>query len=181
MSIDSVIDALIDRVFEREGTTYENVEHDRGGPTKYGITLGRLRSERGRDKTWEDVRDLTADEAREIYKDAYFRRPKIDQLPEEIVEFVFDTYVTSGTWAVKLLQYVLVDAGFDLTVDGEVGVETIEAAEMAQEGMGADLLRALIVERTHFFGRIVANSGAQGKFLRGWVNQRALEFWRRAV
>ncbi len=181
MSRESVIDELITRVFAREGTTYENVKHDRGGPTKYGITLGRLRTERGRHMTWQDVRDLTADEAREIYKDAYFRRPRIGELPEEIIEFVFDTYVTSGTWAVTILQQTLRDAGFDLSIDGVIGAQTIEAAEIAQRDMQHDLLLALIVGRTHFFGRIYANDARQGKFIRGWVNQRAYKFWTAAV
>lgn len=178
MTNDALIDELISRIFEREGRKYENVKNDRGGPTKYGITLGRLRTERGRHMTWQHVRDLTEDDAREIYRDAYFRRPRIDQLPDSIVEFVFDGFVTSGTWSIKFLQEVLRDAGFEITVDGEVGIETIEAAEMAVEAMGKDLLRAIVIERTHFFGRIVAGREDQGKFIRGWVDQRAHAFWR---
>lgn len=178
MAIPAYINKLLDGIIEREGRTYENVKHDRGGPTKFGITLGRLRTERGKHITWEDVRDLTEDEARNIYYDAYFRRPGLEKLPEQIVPFALDFYVTSGTYAIKCLQNVLSDVGFDLTADGVIGPLTAEAAEAAQEAMGDDLLRAYIVERTHFFGRIVATRANQGKFLRGWVNQRSRTFWR---
>lgn len=177
MSIPDHINKLLDGIIAREGRTYENVKHDRGGPTKFGITLGRLRTERGKHMTWEDVRDLSEDEARQIYYDAYFRRPGLDKLPAQIMPFALDFYVTSGTWAIKCLQNVLSDVGFELTADGVIGPMTAEAAEAAQEAMGDDLLRAYIVERSHFFGRIVANDASQGKFLRGWLSQRARLFW----
>jgi len=171
------IDALITKVIEREGRTYENVPGDRGGPTKFGITIGRLRTERGRNKTAEDVRNLTEDDARQIYRDAYIHRPKLDQLPQEILEFAYDWYTTSGTWAIKGLQDLLNDMGAGLAVSGVVDADTVDAAFAAQEAMGTDFLKAYVVERTHFFGRIVANSAGQGKFLRGWINGRSRPFW----
>jgi lysozyme family protein len=174
------IDTLITKVIDREGRAYENVANDRGGPTKFGITLGRLRTEWGRHCTADHVRNLTEEQARKIYRDAYFVRPRIDQLPEQIVEFVFDSYVTSGTWGIKFVQRVLADVGFDMPEDGVVSAEVVDAAEKAQAAMGRDFLRALIVERANFFGRIVANDGSQGKFLRGWINQRAAKFWESA-
>jgi lysozyme family protein len=171
----SIQDILTD-IIDREGRTYENVPGDRGGPTKFGITLGRLKTERGH-ASWEDVRSLTETEARDIYYRAYFERPQIDNLPPEIQPFILDWYVTSGTWAIKGLQDVLRDLGIDLKADGVIGNLTLDAAQAAQDGMGEDLLRALIVERAHFFGRIVANDEGQGKFIRGWINGRIVPFW----
>jgi lysozyme family protein len=174
-----LIENLITKVIVREGgLRYENVSGDRGGPTKAGITIGRLRTERGRHMTADDVAALTEDDVRAIYKSAYFTRPKIDQLPESIIEFAFDWYVTSGTWAVKGLQDLLNDAGFGLPVDGVLGADTLDAAHAAAQGMGDDLLRAYVIERTHFFGRIVDNDESQGKFLRGWINGRSKPFWK---
>jgi lysozyme family protein len=178
MSIPPHVDVILDKIIKREGRTYENVKHDKGGPTKFGITLGRLRTERGRHMTWENVRDLTEPEARAIYYDAYFKRPRIGELHPVVMEAVFDCYVTSGTWAIKLLQQILGDLGFDVRVDGELGEETLDAVDKAADAMGDDLRRAYAVERTHFFGRIVANNSTQGKFLRGWINQRSRPYFK---
>lgn len=178
MDIPHNINAIITKIIDREGRKYENVKHDKGGPTKFGITLGRLRTEFGRHKTWEDVRDLTEDEARQIYYSAYFLRPKIGELPPVIMEAVLDFYVTSGNWAIKVLQELLTDVGFDLRIDGVLGALTLDACDKAAEGMGEDLRRAYAVSRAHFFGRIVANNATQGKFLRGWLNQRARPYFK---
>lgn len=175
------IEKIIDGILVREGSHYTNHPADRGGPTKYGITLGRLQTERGKHKTADDVRALTEEGAREIYRDAYFKRPGIDKLPDSIVEFAMDFYTTSGTWMTQRLQMLLNDLGFNLRVDGVIGAATADAARRAVDTMGDDFLRALIVERTHFFGRIVANDGSQRVFLRGWVNQRSHKFWKEAA
>lgn len=182
MASDAYIQQLITRVIQKEGLYYVNHPNDRGGPTYAGITLSRLRSERGAHITAEDVKRLTESEVRKIYADAYFKRPRIGELPDSIVEFVFDGYVTSGTWAIKHLQQVLNDAGHQLRVDGVLGGLTLAAAEEAEKRMGADLLRALIVERTHFFFRIAAGRPDQNVFLRGWITKRAHDpFWKGAV
>jgi len=174
----STVESIIDDIIKREGRVYENVAHDKGGPTKFGITLDRLRTERGRHITWENVRDLTEKEARAIYLDAYYHRPGIDKLPVEMQSPVMDWYVTSGTWAIKGLQNLLRDIGFDVPVDGSLGADDYEATENALEAMGADLVSAYAVERTHFFGRIVANNASQGKFLRGWINKRSRPYFK---
>lgn len=174
MSVESIIDDII----KREGRTYENVANDKGGPTKFGITLDRLRTERGRHIDWQNVRDLTEKEAREIYRSAYYTRPGIDKLPEAMQSPVMDWYTTSGTWAIKGLQNVLRDIGFDVPVDGNLGADDYEATENALDAMGDDLINAYAVERCHFFGRIVANNATQGKFLRGWINKRARPYFK---
>lgn len=171
--------AFIGDIIRREGgLRYENVANDRGGPTFAGITIGRLRTERGLSRTVDDLKALTEDDVRSIYESAYYVRPRIDWLPDPIQKAVMDFYVTSGMWAIKALQNVLNDVGFDIQVDGEIGADTAEATQMALDAMGDDLQRAYIVEKTNFFGRIVANSANQGKFLRGWINGRSRPFWK---
>lgn len=173
---------FITEIIEREGgLKYENVANDRGGPTKAGITIGRLRTERGRDKTVEDLKALTEDDIRQIYESAYYIRPRIHWLPDQIQRFAMDFWTTSGTNAAEYLQRLLVDVGFDLAITKEFDAETCEAAHMAQQAMGDDLLRAYVVERAHFFARINANDDSQGKFLRGWINGRCRPFFKGSV
>ena len=172
MTLDDIITAIIDN----EGRTYENVRHDRGGPTKFGITLGRLRTERGKNVTWEDVRDLTEDEARDIYKRAYWFRPKINLLPWQLQHAVVDFYVTSGTWAIKRLQRMLDQAGYPTIEDGVIGPGTLASAFAFCDAAPAHVVvNAYCEARADFYRRIVAGNPSQKKFLRGWLN-RARKF-----
>lgn len=167
------LDQMIDDVFEREGRVYENHPADTGGPTKFGITLGRLRTERGKHMTALDVKNLTESEARAIYKDAYFYRPKIDQLPDGPVEVaVFDWYVNSGTWGTKGLQKVLNAFGYKCDVDGKIGPQTVRQCYACLAVVPEPVfLAAYLQERRRFYDRIVASRPSQRVFLRGWRNR----------
>ena len=81
----------------------------------------------------KDVKLVTTEVAVDIYLEHYFRRPKIDQLPEAIQATVFDMYVNAGGNAVKILQRLINETGLaDLVVDGALGPLSISAAHRAQ-------------------------------------------------
>lgn len=172
------IDELIERVFEREGRVYENVPHDNGGPTKYGVTLGDLRTDNP-SATWQDVRDMTEAQAADIYKRRYWTGPKFDTLPEDIAEIMFDSGILHGvSWAAKALQRVLNQAGFGpVDEDGRIGPQTGAIATEASRQMGDYMVDALVQERLSHYERIVARNPTQQKFMKGWRN-RAMSFWR---
>jgi lysozyme family protein len=169
------LDQMIDDVLKREGSVYENHPADSGGPTKFGITLGRLRTERGKHMTWLDVKNLTEPEARAIYKDAYYFRPKIDQLPDGAIEIaVFDWYVNSGTWGIKGLQKTLTAFGYKCDVDGAIGPQTVRQCYACLTKVPESVfLAAYLQERRRFYDRIVASRPSQRVFLRGWYNRVA--------
>ncbi len=184
------LDQMIDDVFEKEGRVYENHPNDKGGPTKFGITLGRLRTERGKHMTWQDVRDLTEPEARGIYKDAYYLRPKIDRLPDGNIEVaVFDWYVNSGTWAIKGLQKVIKAFGYACDVDGALGPQTVrQCYACLQEVPEPVFLAAYMQERIRFYHSILRTNPSQVTFIKGWLNrahaiyeQVVSEEWRAAI
>jgi lysozyme family protein len=110
-------------VFRSEGG-YVDHPADPGGATNYGITLATLSACRGRRCTKDDVRELTAEEAGEIYRSRYWDKARCDELPAGIDYAVFDAAVHSGPGrAVRMLQKAL-----GVAPDGIVGPMTLAAA-----------------------------------------------------
>jgi lysozyme family protein len=170
----SSVDSLIQDVLAREGGFVDHPA-DRGGPTKFGVTLATLTRHLGRPATVAELKALTQAQAGEIYRRDYLRRPQLDRLPDRIRPFLFDAAVNHGTGrAVRFLQRVCRQAGFGaLAEDGVCGAATQTAAEHAEVGMGAWLLAALIEERRRFYHRIVQADRSQTVFLKGWLNRLA--------
>lgn len=168
-------DQMIDDILAREGG-FVNHPADRGGPTNFGVTQATLTSWRGREATIDDVRSLTMDEARDIYRTRYYVGPKIDRLPSLIQPLVFDMSINHGPGtAIKLLQRVLNERGITCEVDGGIGDETIRCAQTAVDQFGEDLINFLVDKRIQFYHQIVDKNSSQSVFLNGWLN-RANEF-----
>lgn len=165
---------LLDKVIEREGG-YVDHPADRGGPTKYGITLATYGAYLGRKASAEEVKALDVKTAREIYYTRYYLPARIDALPKEIRGIVFDMCVHHGiSRAIRILQRVINQAGVaeeTLTEDGVNGVKTHGAAAASQAAMGDYFLNALVDERLTFFRHIVGHNPSQLVFLKGWENR----------
>jgi lysozyme family protein len=168
----SFIDDLLDDVISKEGG-FVNHPADRGGATKYGITIHTLSRYLGRQATVDDVRSITVDLAKEIYLADYYYSPRINTLNEAVQPKVFDMAVNHGARrAVKILQQVINKAGFGaLSVDGAIGNLTRSALDDAHAAMGGYLINALVDERNNFFDAIIARRPSQQVFERGWKNR----------
>lgn len=170
----------------REGG-YVNDADDPGGATKHGVTLKTLRS-LGIDLTGdgkvgiEDLRRLTPAKAAEIYVEHYFQKTGIALLPEALQAPVFDMYVNAGKNAVRILQRLLNDMGFALTVDGGIGEKTAEAAKAAAGDDPTLLADAYGIARRNYYYALADARPASRKYARrrdggkgGWIT-RAEEF-----
>jgi lysozyme family protein len=105
------------------GGKYTNRKEDRGGPTRWGISLKGLAAARDKAVNAEDVAQLTEEEARAIYWSEYWNAVKGDMLPRGIDRYMLDIAVLSGPGlAAKLLQEVV-----GAKVDGVVGQKTLTA------------------------------------------------------
>ncbi len=165
---------ILEGIIRREGGFVDDPD-DRGGPTKFGVTLRTLEKFRGVPQTAEDVRDITRSEALEIYRRKYLTEPGIDLLPEGWQEPVLDMAVHSGpVTAIRTLQRTVGTAP-----DGIIGPETIEAAKMRDD---AAKITAFCVRRRDMLFRLadkrpdnrkycVTRAGGKG----GWI-KRAEEF-----
>lgn len=177
---------LATEIVAREGG-FVNDPDDPGGATNHGVTLGTLRR-LGLDLTGEgridlaDVQRLTAAQAVDIYVEHYFTRTGIAALPEVLQPSVFDMYVNAGANAVKVLQRLLGDMGFPCDPDGQIGPQTIRAAQMAYEAAPSHLADAYGIARRNYYYALADARPASRKYARrrdggkgGWIT-RAEEF-----
>jgi lysozyme family protein len=108
-------DEAFEHVIGSEGG-YSNNPKDPGGETKFGISK--------RSYPNEDIRNLTLDRAREIYRRDFWDKLYLDNLPDVIRFDLFDAAVNSGVkQAIKFLQKAC-----GVNADGKIGSITIGAA-----------------------------------------------------
>lgn len=83
------------RLLKDEGG-YSNNPNDNGGPTNFGITLIDYRKYINKNGTAANVKGMTVDQARTIYKSKYWDALDCDNLPSGVDYTVFDYGVNSG-------------------------------------------------------------------------------------
>ena len=150
---------IIEKVLEHEGG-YVNDPKDLGGETKYGITK--------RFYPDVDIKNLTIEQATEIYKKDYWDKNKVESLPQNLWHIYFDMCVNMGKrTAVKVLQRAAVNKGRDIEVDGGLGPMTIGALK----GVELDRVRAF---RVKYYVDLITAKPEQEKFYLGWF-RRATE------
>ena len=184
MTIGSMtIDDVLTMIVQNEGG-YVNNPNDRGGPTNMGVTQGTLSKYLGRQATIDDVKNLTIDQAKEIFNRNYISGPTIDTLPTDLIPIMADGSVLYGPRrAIMFLQNSLNKSGYGpVDVDGVLGPisrqKTIDAYNngvATPTNPGPYLINAIVFERISFCERIVANDPSQSIFLQGWTN-RAQKF-----
>jgi len=165
-----MFEAEIARLFEREGgAAYTVTPGDRGGPTKWGITLATLARVRKRPCTEDDVHALTATEAVRIARQEFVTRPRFDQVPdpllrEQLIDF---GYVSGPERAIRWLQRVM---GTPVTGVLDQGmVETLHQMPLRLVNNG------LVAARLYMIDSMTDCHADQKRFEEGWEN-RALLF-----
>lgn len=166
----SRLDIDLDTIMVSEGGFQQDVEDsgnyvgDKLIGTNRGITPVALAKYRGidaEDVTVEMMKEVTDAEAREIFKQDYYYRPKIDQLPENIQDTVFDMYINSGSNAIKILQRMV-----GATPDGVIGPQTLAA--VADANITRD---AYADARIEFYKSISKPGTKNAKYRQGWINR----------
>ena len=123
-------DTAFDRVIAHEGG-YTNIRSDRGNWTSGTIGVGELKGTKygiaAHAYPTLDIRNLTRDQAKAIYKRDYWDKVQGDKLPVGVDFQTFDAAVNHGIRkAVELLQR---SAG--ATADGVIGPKTMAAVASA--------------------------------------------------
>jgi len=145
---------------------YVNDPNDRGGETKYGISKKSYRK--------LDIKNLTKEQAKEIYYKDYWKKVGGDYLPYPLNLIVFDFAVNSGVKrASEYLQQMVnfIEEDGELIVDGKIGKITANIIVLRQHKLLPDLLSRYQLRRENFYANIAQRSPSQRKFFRGWINR----------
>lgn len=154
----------VEVVLKHEGG-YVDHPSDPGGATNYGISL-RFALDRGTmldqdgdgdvDKT--DIRLLTRDSAKMVYREVFWRAIRGDELPTGVDLALFDFAVNSGpARAIRYMQKVL-----GIQEDGVFGPQTMAAVKIEN---ATTLVQRLCDARMVF----LRNLGTWDTFGRGWT------------
>lgn len=133
---------------------------DPGGETNFGIAK--------RSHPNVDIKNLTEEGAKEIYREKYWNKIKGDELAPAVALAVMDYAVNSGTSrAAKTLQKVV-----SAIVDGAIGPNTLKRVKEAVETDGENAVaQAVVMERVGFLCRLVKNKPEMIVFLHGWMKR----------
>ena len=142
-----------------------NDKYDAGGITKYGVCL-RFLQEIQPDATADTVKNLTKEQASEIFKQNFWVKAKCEELLEPIGFILYDTVVNTGiAQGVKFLQRAL-----GIEADGKIGKNTIAKANDCNV---KSVVESFLTQREEFYNKIVAKKPTQKCFLKGWLNRVA--------
>lgn len=163
-----VIDGVITDVMRAEGwDRYTDNPHDRGGPTKWGITLKAWRRYR-KDPTLSsaDLRKTTEEDARGFYRKVHVEDPGFHQLHPLLIPLMVDCGVNHGVErSAKWLQKAV-----GAKQDGDIGPKTL-AAVGESDTMAVYL--SICAYRFRYYGALVSRDHSQAVFASGWNNRGA--------
>lgn len=137
----SRFDLCIEQILTHEGG-FRIDPSDPGGATNMGITLKTLRAWRDEDVTEDHVKNLSHDEAKDIYRSQYWNVMKCDDLPQGVDLMVFDFGVNAGPRvSIRTLQRA---AGAE--ADGSIGPLTLRAVRTAEARALIDALARMRID-----------------------------------
>jgi len=162
-------------VFRMEGKYADN-KKDPGGKTMYGVTEAVARSVGYKG----DMKDLTTDQAREIYKELYWDINRLDSVNnQEIAMEIFEAGVNCGPKFVsKYTQRALnvfnrMERDWaDMEVDGTFGPITLGILNNLSPSRESNILKALnCLQGYHYITCGERNENLE-VFMPGWFNHR---------
>lgn len=162
------MDILAPFIFSYEGV-YSNDPVDKGGATKYGVTISTWKKQgydkdRDGDIDIDDLKLITIEDATKIMKLNYWDKWKADTIKDQsIANSLVDWVWGSGAYGVKIPQ-----AKLGVLADGVVGPKTIAALNKQEPKQFFSWLQA---RRKLYLEKYVANQPKQKKFLKGWLRR----------
>lgn len=161
------------------GDTFTNIKEDKGGATKWGVSLLFIRGTN--DEMFDlngdgvlnanDIRLMTEEVATLGFKKYFWDTPYgLDWLDSDKKAFVvFDAAVNNGPGnATKFIQRAVRALGMDCDVDGKFGRQT---AKCLKDAPVEEFCDAFLNAREDFFRAIVERNPSQRIFINGWLNR----------
>lgn len=149
----------ISKTLQHEGgDTFTDDMLDHGGATKFGISQ----------KAYPelDIRNLSEDQAKGIYRRDYWNRVKGDDIKSQVVaETIFDVCVNMGiSGGSKLAQKTLAIE----PADGIIGPQSLAVINAADEDL---FIAKFALAKIQRYTEICQADSSQQKFLLGWLNR----------
>lgn len=165
----SPVEKALNYTFKNEGG-YSDHPLDRGGPTRFGITIGTLSRHRGKICTANDVKTMPKSEAVQIYEERYWKPLGCNLISNVNVAIcLFDIGVVRGIGIPpKYAQQICNLHGAKLTLDGKIGPFTAAAINRLEPSA---FIRSFSGMAEQGFRDIVARKPSQKVFIKGWVNR----------
>lgn len=182
-------ESIAQAIVGREGG-FVNDPDDPGGATKHGVTIYTMRAlgidlDKDGDVDINDVKLLTVNHAVDIFLRHYFRKPKIDMLPDCLQATVFDMQVNAGSNAIKILQRMcnkIKGSGNPIKADGQIGPRTLKKVRLCHNIIGNRIRDAYGAERRNYYFDLAERRPKSRKYVKridggkaGWI-KRAEEF-----
>lgn len=144
-------------VLRHEGG-YTNHPADPGGPTNWGITIYDYRLYINKNGTAADVKKLSVEQAKKIYRDKYWGLMHCDELPAGVDYSVFDLGVNSGVG--RAAEFLRASLGLSTSPK----TITLDVVTAANKAASKDLVYAINDMRLKFLKRLKT----WPSFGRGW-------------
>lgn len=158
--------AVTKTILNEGGDKYTDYAFDKGGATKYGISLSFYKTLPGKSSaTYQDIKNLSLDDAKSIYKKYFWDANKYgDIASQDDANKIFDMSVLIGAGSInRILQKSL---GMDnKDIDGIIGASTL--GKINSKNIGCELTLGLV---KHFVS-ICNKNKAQSVNLLGWINR----------
>lgn len=152
------VDAVIKTIACEGGAKFTDDPDDPGGATKYGISQ--------RAYPHLDIRNLTEQQAREIYKRDYWDRIRADEIESQLIaENIFDTAVNMGVRTASRLAQLAANIE---PVDGIIGSRSLETLNSINPEL---FLSKFIIVKIARYANICNKRPESRKYLLGWINR----------
>lgn len=166
-------------VLKHEGN-FCDLKEDKGGATKYGISLRLLKSQ-GIDIDLDghinvdDIKKLTPENAEEIYHRLWWEKYDYDKIKNfRIASRIFDLAVNMGAiQAHKLVQRAINSVSTQkVRIDGIFGIKTFNSINFIENAGGSETFyNAIIKNAGNFYSSLVKSNPSLKIFYKGWINR----------
>lgn len=151
-------------ILEAEGIGFTDHATDKGGPTIHGLSSRFLASYFGRYLAYHEIKAITVDEAREIYRESFWDTLRLSEISPRLAMVIFDQAVNRGVRAVTLS----IQRATGTKQDGVFGPVTFKALASSDPTLTAwDIIK----DSKQAYFKIVAYDSSQSANLQGWINR----------
>ena len=154
----------VEYVLQNEEGFVDNPK-DPGGATNFGITGKLLAFHRNKVVDQSDVKNLTIEEAKDIYREYFWNHLSLDDFSFVVATAIFDTAVNQGEGqAVRHAQRAI---GFIVT-DGVLGPKTRAALKVTHD---EEFIYQFVAKVQDYYADLVEKQPSELVFLKGWLRR----------